>query len=375
MRRSVFVLVSLVVLLVGATYLPGVGAQVAGGADYDIPGGHFYTQTSGGAPSGYGYRITNEGGIGFWDQFQKLGGVSALGYPASRRFQMDGFFVQATQKYILQWRPESSSVAFVNVFDKLHDLGKDSALQQQFGIPPQADPSISQATRLGWLNADPAIAKQYGNGPAAIQANGLPTSQISNAGPFSIIRDERNAIQKWNAAGPGGITPGTVSIVNGGDVAKTLGLVPADAALTENAQGQTLATPTPAATATPNYPFMSKSVNTAPIDCGNGNRVPCVDSAPNGGLQYIQGHVVDKNGNGLSGYNLEMTFYGNSVTVGTEGDGLFTFTLSTTCPVEHRVYNIFIVDGQGHQSSDSHQVVYDNCNQAGEFHFDFVKTS
>jgi hypothetical protein len=379
MRRSVFVLVSLVLLLVGATYLPGVGAQTAGGPDYDIPGGHFYTQASGGAPAGYGYRITNDGGIGFWDQFQKLGGVTALGYPSSRRFQLDGFFVQATQKYLLQWRPESSSVAFVNVFDKLHDQGKDAVLQQQFGIPAQADPAIDQATRLGWLNADPAIAKQFNLG--GLNANGLPTSQISNAGVFSIERNERDAIQKWNQPGPGGITPGTVTVVNGGDVAKQLGLVPGDAGITENAQGQALATPTPVATntpvatPTPVYPFQYKSVNTAPIDCGNGNRVPCVDSAPNAGLQYVQGHVLDKNGQGLVGYNVTWTFYGNLQTTGTEGDGTFTLTIATTCPIEHRVYNVFITDGSGHQASDAHQVVYDNCNQAGEFHFDFVKTS
>src|SRR5438270_6312460 len=139
MRRSVLGLLGLVVLLLASTYLPGAGAQVGGGADSDLPGvGHFYTQTNAGAGAQFGYRITNEGGIGFWDQFQKLGGVTALGYPASRRYQMDGFFVQATQKYILQWRPETSSVAFVNVFDKLHDQGKDSALQQTFQIPGPA---------------------------------------------------------------------------------------------------------------------------------------------------------------------------------------------------------------------------------------------
>lgn len=381
MRRSVFVLVSLVVLLVAATYLPGVGAQVAGGPDYDIPGGHFYTQTNAGAPANFGYRITNDGGIGFWDQFQKLGGVTALGYPASTRFILDGFFVQATQKYILQWRPEVSQVYFVNVFDKLHDMGQDSGLQAQFSIPAPADPSVDQNTRLGWLNADAGIAKRYGTGPGAIQANGLPTSQVSTTAVFKIIRNQRDAIQDWTAPGPGGIKPGDVSVVNGGDVAKTLGLVPGSAQITETAQGQSLATPTPVATATPvatptpTFPFISKSVNTPPIDCGGSNRVPCVDSAPNAGAQFVQGHVVDKSGNGLVGFNLTWTFYGNSETVGTEGDGIFTLHISNTCPIEHRVYNVFITDGQGHQASDMRTVTYDNCNTAGEFHFDFVKQS
>ncbi|HEX6512546.1 MAG TPA: hypothetical protein VF157_09630, partial [Chloroflexota bacterium] len=182
MRRSILALITTLTVLIGMTYAPGVGAQV-GAADFDIPGGHFYTQANGGVGPQYGYRITDEGGIGFWSEFKRLGGVTALGYPSSRRFTLDGFMSQATQKYILQWRPEVSQVYFVNVFDKLHDLGKDSQLQQQFGIPPQADASIDQATRLGWLNADPAIAKQFGTGPAALQANGLPTSQVTPAGP------------------------------------------------------------------------------------------------------------------------------------------------------------------------------------------------
>ncbi|MFI5269780.1 MAG: hypothetical protein ACHQ7M_20575, partial [Chloroflexota bacterium] len=132
--------------------------------------------------------------------------------------------------------------------------------------------------------------------------------------------------------------------------------------------------PTPTPTVNPAaFPFISKGVNTPPVDCGSGNRVPCVDSAPNSGTQYIQGHVVDKNGSGLSGYTLNMDFYGNRATTGTEGDGLFTFTISTSCPAEQRIYNIYVVDGQGRQSSDMKTITYTNCNTAGEFHFDFVK--
>src|SRR6266571_777649 len=166
MRRSVFALAGLIVLLIASTYLPGAGAQVGG--DSDIPGGHFYTQTNAGAGPQFGYRITDEGGIGFWSEFKRLGGVNALGFPASRRFMLDGFFAQATQKVIMQWRPEVSQVYFVNVFDKLHDQSKDSALQQQFGIPPQLDPSFDagktpdqiQAARLALLSVDPAMASR-----------------------------------------------------------------------------------------------------------------------------------------------------------------------------------------------------------------------
>ena len=45
------------------------------------------------------------------DGFQALGGVDALGYPVTRRFELDGFVVQAFQKSVLQWQP-SRSVQF-----------------------------------------------------------------------------------------------------------------------------------------------------------------------------------------------------------------------------------------------------------------------
>jgi len=221
------------------------GSGSSSGPDYDIPNGHFYTQANGDAGPQFGYRITDEAGIGFWSAFQSLCGVSALGYPASRRFQLDGFVVQATQKVIMQWRPESGQVYFVNVFDKLHDMAKDGALQNTYQIPPQLDPSFDagkapdqiQAGRLGLLNADPAIAASFNSGPNPVLYNGLPTSQLTNEGPFNVIRAQRVAIQHWHSAGPGGIAAGTVSVVNGGDVAKALGLVPHDAGITETASG------------------------------------------------------------------------------------------------------------------------------------------
>ena len=166
--------------------LPLASAQTSA-ADQDIPGGHFYTETNSNAGPQWGYRITDEGGIGFWSEFKRLGGVNSLGYPVSRRFTLDGFIVQATQKVILQWRPDVSppQAYFVNVFDKLHDMGLDSALQQSYQIPPQLDPSFDagkspsqvQDARLALLNADAGIAARFGKGPSArpFKIGRLPT--------------------------------------------------------------------------------------------------------------------------------------------------------------------------------------------------------
>jgi hypothetical protein len=385
----------LIAVIVAALSLPLASAQTSVG-DQDVPGGHFYTQTNGNAGPQWGYRITDEAGIGFWSEFNRLGGVNALGYPVSRRFMLDGFIVQATQKVILQWRPDVNppQTYFVNVFDKLHDQGKDAVLQQQFGIPPQLDPSFDagktpdqiQAARLALLNGDPAIAARYGSGPSAILYNGLPTSQITNAGPFSIIRAQRLAIQKWNTAGPGGITPGTVSVVNGGDVAKTLGLVPADAIGLENAAGQLqapAAPPTPVATPTPAFTFKSKQVTDPPVDCNgdpNLSSIPCGYSFPNAGAQYIKGRVMDQKGNHLLFINVQANVAGTSQVVQTAGDGTFTFLIAGgmsptgNCPPYALDYQIFVLSPTGAPDSDTVNVHYDgNCNTAGEFHFDFVK--
>ena len=229
-----------VTLLAVAAYAPAAVAQSAG-PDFDVPNGHFYTQTNGSQGSGLGYRISNDGGVAFWSEFQRLGGVTLLGYPASRRFMLDGYVAQVTQKVILQWRPDVRQAYFVNTFDKLHDLGLDATLQTTYQIPPQLDasfdvgktPDQDQAARLALLNADPAIAGSYGVGTPGLSLSllyaGLPTSAVTNEGPFTAVRAQRVVFQHWTSDGPGGIKAGTLEVVNGGDVAKAVGLVPQSA--------------------------------------------------------------------------------------------------------------------------------------------------
>src|SRR5579884_1683063 len=83
-----------------------------------------------------GHTVGDDSGIRFLTELDRLGGVGAVGYPASERFQWDGFTVQVFQRVVFQWRPESGTVAFVNVFDRLHDLGKDDWLLQTKQTPP-----------------------------------------------------------------------------------------------------------------------------------------------------------------------------------------------------------------------------------------------
>jgi hypothetical protein len=306
---------------------------------------------------------------------------------------LDGFMVQATQKVILQWRPDVSppQAYFVNTFDKLHDMGLDTALQQQQLIPPQLDASFDagktpdqvKAARLGLLNADASIAAKFGTGDSAVLYNGLPTSQVTNEGPFVALRAQRVAIQHWTAAGPGGIKPGDVSVVNGGDIAKTLGLVPASATGLETASAQLQPAPSAAATPTPAFTFKSKQVTEPPVDCSGDSTqssIPCLAVAANAGTQYIKGRVMNQKGDHLQFVTIQATVAGQTQTVQSAGDGTFTFFIagppSTTgaCPPYPLQYQLMVLSNTGAQDSDVYTVNYDgNCNLDGEFHFDFLK--
>lgn len=214
--------------------------------DFPIPNGHFYTQASG-RGSTFGFPITDGGGANFNSEFVRLGGVAHLGYPASERFIFDGFVTQATQKTLLQWRPESGRVAFVNVFDVFTDRGLDSALAKTRLIPPTADnradsgltwPEV-QARHLAILNQNSAIKARYFADPDPIDDFGLPQGSEDFGGVF-VIRCQRAAFQQWRI-NTSFARAGDVTQVNAGDLAKEFGLVPETATTPVPAPDQVVA--------------------------------------------------------------------------------------------------------------------------------------
>lgn len=236
--------VSMLVLL--SAMAPPAQADIAPTAavsalDYDLPDGHFFTQANG-SPLGKtttGFLVADDGGIGFWKGYQQLGGVALLGYPISGRFMQAGFIAQATQRGILQWQPTSSSVTLTNVFDQLHDAGKDAWLQGAYQVPPPAPlnekgQTLAQITqhRLALLDGNPAIKARYLATPDAEQLFGLPTSAPVDFGPMVAVRMQRVVFQYWKVPEPWAKV-GDVTLVNGGDVAKAAGLVPANAIAAE----------------------------------------------------------------------------------------------------------------------------------------------
>ena len=232
----------LVAALLAVTLLTGMPAAGHGESDdpldYDIPRGHFYTQTNGAAPgsSARGYSISDDFGVPFWSEFQRLGDVERLGYPITRRFIWHGFVAQATQKAVLQWAPDRGRVQLVNIIDYLADAGNDEWLQQEWFVPPRAPAgSIAVADPtgvLGWLAGQGGdtrpFRRHYGTAPDPMQLYGLPTSPPRDLGDLTALRFQRTVLQLWKVSGPG-VAAGAVTSLNAGDVVKASGAWPAEA--------------------------------------------------------------------------------------------------------------------------------------------------
>jgi hypothetical protein len=220
-----------------------VVAQAPRAADYDIPNGHFFTQTNGrGNDSPSGFSVTDSDGVPLWTGFKALGGADVLGYPVTRRFLMDGFTVQAFQKSVLQWRPDQKAFAFLNTFDVLHDRGRDDWLSVYRQTPPPADtkpdsglPWASVVQRhLALLDKVPAPLKDaFLSDSNWLDHYGLPVSTLENQNSV-VVRAQRAAFQYWKEAVPWA-AKGSVSVANGGDLAKEAGVFPWQAATPENA--------------------------------------------------------------------------------------------------------------------------------------------
>ncbi len=210
---------------------------------WSIEKGHFFTEANG-FPSGSspkGYSIVDDKEAQFWSEFQRLGGVDRLGYPASRRFMWGGFLTQLTQKAMLQWRPNEKKVYLVNVFDDLSKLGKDDWLHAARSTPRPLEPNFDKANdwsavvrdRLALVKARPVMFKRYESAPDPLALYGLPTSRIEDMGNHYAIRLQRAVIQEWKVDTPWA-KAGEVTVANAGDILKEVDVLPFIATWPEN---------------------------------------------------------------------------------------------------------------------------------------------
>ena len=224
--------------------------------DYAVEGGRLFTQAAETDVPDAGFAVTDADGIPFWTEFQRLGGVQALGYPLSRRFFWDGFTVQVFQKVVLQWRPELSTFMFVNVFDRLSLAGYDDTLEELL-VPPWEyfeeegltwDQIIT--SRQALLFANPALRDAYFAVDDPLRWYGLPTSKVVTYEHVHTIRLQRAVLQQWLIDLPWA-SEGEVTVANGGDLARGAGTFPAEALVPEIRPWADGSTPQPAPQLTP----------------------------------------------------------------------------------------------------------------------------
>lgn len=177
------------------------------------------------------FNVCDDAQASFLTAFNRYG-LQNVGYPVSRRYERAGFVTQAFQKAIFQWRPETSSVAFVNIFDDLSRSGKDIQLFNARQTPGQlptgweGNVSFEQAVqkRQGLLTRS-ALRSTYFSVSNPLLFFGLPTSEIKDMGNHYAIRMQRAVLQEWKENVPWA-RAGQVTIANGGDIAKEMGYLP-----------------------------------------------------------------------------------------------------------------------------------------------------
>jgi hypothetical protein len=133
-----------------------VGCNDAGPPDYPISGGWFYTEEARGCLVGMGparkpgYMVVDDDQGAFWTEFRRNGGVEVLGYPVSQRFHYpatndSGYWYQAFERGILQWRPEAGRAELANVFEQFSENGR-TATSRPWASPTPPQPTLLRAS-------------------------------------------------------------------------------------------------------------------------------------------------------------------------------------------------------------------------------------
>jgi hypothetical protein len=113
-------------------------------ADAEIPGGRFFTEALPDRDDGGGFAVQDGHGAKLWTAFGAAGGTEGLGYPISRRFDLDGGIAQAFVHAVLRWDPATDQV------ETLGPLVKLPAAAIEPDQPPRAAADAEQRPWSGW---------------------------------------------------------------------------------------------------------------------------------------------------------------------------------------------------------------------------------
>ncbi len=129
-------------LLIFALMAGLLWGPVSAFADSEIPSGRFFEEALPEA-NGAGFAVQDGHGAKLWSAFQAAGGVAALGYPISRRFDLDGSAAQAFQFGVLRWNAETGHA------DVLEPAATPAEAREP-DQPPRAAAEVEQPVWSGW---------------------------------------------------------------------------------------------------------------------------------------------------------------------------------------------------------------------------------
>jgi hypothetical protein len=129
-------------------------------ADTEVPGGRFFTEALPEDPDGGGFAVQDGHGVRLWSAFQAHGGVATLGYPISRRFELDGGVAQAFQYGVLRWNADAEQFDLVEG----RTPPREAVVSDQ---PPRAIGEAETRPWSGWW-----WPASDGIGPTLFAANG-----------------------------------------------------------------------------------------------------------------------------------------------------------------------------------------------------------
>lgn len=205
-----------------------------------IPLGAFFpTGATDAAGRALGYAVYDDGRAMLYQQYLQSIGPIYLGKPISNRFEIGGQAAQAFEKGILVWRSDAIGADLVNVFDDLHDQGKDAWLQERYGIPPPipwpdepADFASINRRHQAVLDADPDLKRLYFDGvDYPVLRHGLPMSRVEQVPGGTVVRNQRTvlvATRSWPAWLPI-LGRANARILPTGEIAAAAGFIPPEA--------------------------------------------------------------------------------------------------------------------------------------------------
>ena len=201
----------------------GSGCADPGPKDYPVAGGWFYTEEArglcihgAGPDRNRGYLVLDDDKGAFWTEFRRYGGVDVLGYPVSQPYHYPanndgGYWYQAFERGVLQWRPELGRADMANVFEQFTEQGLDDDLAV-LGIPgPRTldDRSTLGAEindRMSWLT-EPRFLARFFFDPVAAHS-----SEPSRDGQSAFTTQE----QAWSFFGLPQSMPERLTLVGPG---------------------------------------------------------------------------------------------------------------------------------------------------------------